>query len=627
MPSRTIVDDGLLVSTTSPISPRARASVNVGSSRHITPPLAVEKRPGGGSFSRKPNPSKRGGVRFAFLCSTTLTTTGRGSQMTPPNTPPPTDRNHVVASASNQSQPKNDPPETPTSSTKKKEAPRRSNSEAIRTTASSAKRRGAVPRTKSSSAADKINLTSKSTLEAKGLSSSSSQASTDSSFKAASAHARLAVGGGKPSKNKSPRITSNKGSPSPNDQKKSTSSPSPMKKSPPSTPAVQDSPPDYLDAAEAKALAKLSTEKRAAAATTNGSSPKPQVMAVANNDAKLKDHIQQEQRELDDFARQKAGAATGVTSRAAMEPSPGAYMVQGRSVERVHSGCLSPHIQTGQKKHDLSSSQTRASKTGYKTEGPVVVAAELVSDAEAQIEEQVRQKILQEAPRADLVAVEHSTRSADPNAEARRIAAFKEMYKPKGVIEKVFGDSRSVVVDIAANPETIRKREFLQWSLKRNRTTNMWVATVNTNQKALDNNETWEIEKAVKSYPATSQEQAYETGLAHATPRMLPFEDNPICHICKSKFALLRRPSHCRNCGVCVCSNCSTSWPAMMVPDTYNIKNESSVNVCLACDWLSNAFREALIAGRYKSVLYLYETGNLNVRMPFCNPSKKEEVL
>ena len=63
-----------------------------------------------------------------------------------------------------------------------------------------------------------------------------------------------------------------------------------------------------------------------------------------------------------------------------------------------------------------------------------------------------------------------------------------------------------------------------------------------------------------------------------------------------------------------------------MVPETYNTKNLSQVNVCIACDWLSDAFREALELGKYKAALNLYATGNVNVRVPFCNVKNSETV-
>jgi hypothetical protein len=313
----------------------------------------------------------------------------------------------------------------------------------------------------------------------------------------------------------------------------------------------------------------------------------------------------------------------------AVVQGPGAYsVVQGQSMQRHSSGVLSPQAQAQaqapqhfQNTQDLVVQKVRVPK--------LVVAAKLSMDIEEELEQKVRARLLQEAVRADVVSVEHSARyTVDNEEEAKRIAAFKELHKPRGVKEKLFGDSRSScdMVDIAAAPECIRKRDVLKWSLKRNKATNLWLASVTTSQRALENDDAVDLQRSVRSYTADTQKEAFETGLANAVPRMLPFEDNPICFVCKSKFAMLRRPCHCRNCGVCICTQCSTSWPSKMVPETYNTKNEGQVKVCLACDWLCTEFQEALVTGRYKAALDLYATGNVNLRTPYCS-ARKSEVL
>jgi hypothetical protein len=82
---------------------------------------------------------------------------------------------------------------------------------------------------------------------------------------------------------------------------------------------------------------------------------------------------------------------------------------------------------------------------------------------------------------------------------------------------------------------------------------------------------------------------------------------------------LLRRACHCRNCGVCICKDCSVQWPAKMIPDTYNIKKEGMVNACKSCDWLSISFRLALLEGDHDRAVSLYSTGNVNLHTPFAN--------
>ena len=325
------------------------------------------------------------------------------------------------------------------------------------------------------------------------------------------------------------------------------------------------------------------------------------------------------------------------------QPEPGAFLVQGQEIARAVSGCLSPQ-ELSPKTTQQSPSKRRQQSPSLRTSrrlvtesssnrvaaveqqpNAILVEATLSSEAEAQLEEKVRQRILREAARAEVVSVENSRDLQD--RIDRELYVFKKVHKPKGVMEKLFGDARnSEDVDISASPDCIRKRDYLKWTLRRNTATNEWVATVNTNQKVVEADDRVELQRSFRSFVAPTQQEAHAMGLAMAVPKMLPFDDNPICHICKGKFALLRRPCHCRNCGVCICSACSTTWPSKMIPDTYNTKSLSQVNVCIACDWLSDAFREALEMGKYKAALNLYATGNVNVRTPFCS-SKNAEVV
>lgn len=89
-----------------------------------------------------------------------------------------------------------------------------------------------------------------------------------------------------------------------------------------------------------------------------------------------------------------------------------------------------------------------------------------------------------------------------------------------------------------------------------------------------------------------------------------------------SKFAMLKRPCQCRNCGVVICSGCSCSWSSKQVPSTYNMENRSTVQVCVACDWLAYSFREALLQGDLASAQSLYTTGNVNLRKLYGSKKK-----
>lgn len=162
-------------------------------------------------------------------------------------------------------------------------------------------------------------------------------------------------------------------------------------------------------------------------------------------------------------------------------------------------------------------------------------------------------------------------------------------------------------------------RTLLPSSVIYSAATHSWVATVNTNQKALEANNVEESSKALRAFSVPTQKQAIALARAWAPPKMHPFGANPNCFICEAQFAVFRRACHCRNCGVCICGSCSVQWPAKMLPVTYNIKKESLVNICKTCDFLCSEFRLALLGGDHDKAMALYSTGNINLTTPFAN--------
>ena len=204
-------------------------------------------------------------------------------------------------------------------------------------------------------------------------------------------------------------------------------------------------------------------------------------------------------------------------------------------------------------------------------------------------------------------------------------AASSAVRSTNIVMERLFGDTAlnrrrgHSSYDIESAASSILPRTLLPWSVFPSETTGMWVATVNTNQKALDNNNISEASKALRAFSVPTKQQAEALALAWAPPRMLAFSDNHKCFVCDVKFAVFRRPCHCRNCGVCVCSVCAMQWPSKMIPDTYNIKQESVINICKSCDWLCSAFRLALLEGKQDQAVALHASGNVNLVTPFAN--------
>jgi hypothetical protein len=142
----------------------------------------------------------------------------------------------------------------------------------------------------------------------------------------------------------------------------------------------------------------------------------------------------------------------------------------------------------------------------------------------------------------------------------------------------------------------------------------LWVALVQSRQTA----DPLEAERSMVNFVTWTQDKGREVGLAMARATMQPFDKNPICYVCKVKFAIVLHPNHCRNCGGFICSTCLTSWPSKMLPGV--------ANVCLVRNWLAKSFRNALLKGNSNVALELYKTGNLNLQTPSMLEKKQAKV-
>uniref|UniRef100_A0A7S4AH86 FYVE-type domain-containing protein n=1 Tax=Pseudo-nitzschia australis TaxID=44445 RepID=A0A7S4AH86_9STRA len=249
---------------------------------------------------------------------------------------------------------------------------------------------------------------------------------------------------------------------------------------------------------------------------------------------------------------------------------------------------------------------------------------------------------------------ERSMRSADPNigrdisfgrtqSDASNKSGTEPMRKRSPMMEKLFGDQVSngakqaylprsaspapSSIGVWQQPERIHSRILLTATVYHNTATNLWIATINTNQKGVAKNPA-KASRYLKAFSFSTEKEARESAIANAPPKMMKFSDNSNCFICQGRFAMFRRASHCRNCGVCICNACSTSWPSKAIPETYNLKKESQVKICRSCNFLSGAFKRVLLAGDYEEAIALYGSGNINLRTPFPQfSSKKEEVM
>jgi hypothetical protein len=201
--------------------------------------------------------------------------------------------------------------------------------------------------------------------------------------------------------------------------------------------------------------------------------------------------------------------------------------------------------------------------------------------------------------------------------------------KKPGFMEKLFGNQvdrpqKSPFTDCFGFE--IRPRVLLAATVYHNTATNLWITTINTNQRGVAKNPLT-ANKYLKAFSFKTEPEAREAAIANAPPKMVNFSESPSCFICKGNFAVFRRAVHCRNCGVCVCSACSTTWPAKMIPSTYNLKNESQVKICTSCNALSTSFKKALLDGDLEEAFALYGTGNINLRTPFAAPNKHDEMM
>jgi hypothetical protein len=68
-----------------------------------------------------------------------------------------------------------------------------------------------------------------------------------------------------------------------------------------------------------------------------------------------------------------------------------------------------------------------------------------------------------------------------------------------------------------------------------------WIATLQTNQRALDYNNTADASRSLRVFSMQTETQAICLSRAWTPPRMHQFADHKQCHICSTKFAVLRR--------------------------------------------------------------------------------------
>lgn len=174
-------------------------------------------------------------------------------------------------------------------------------------------------------------------------------------------------------------------------------------------------------------------------------------------------------------------------------------------------------------------------------------------------------------------------------------------------------------------PSVIRTRNLLETSVYHNEATGIWITTINMSQKETVSKSN--ASKYLKAFSFQTEHEARESAYANAPAKMIPFDENPFCFLCSAQFSVFKRAAHCRNCGVCICNTCSVGWNKTCIPETYNIKGETSIKVCRSCDTLSEQFRRALLDANYEDALKIYNSGNVNLRCPFKTNKGGEALL
>jgi len=261
------------------------------------------------------------------------------------------------------------------------------------------------------------------------------------------------------------------------------------------------------------------------------------------------------------------------------------------------------------------------------TTDDLVIAAEVQENPDI-VKERIRKQLMLETAKASVVMVERGGAVSDGVLQDEE----RELHRHKNVKEKLFGGGgkgRDISHELSVNPDQyIRKREYLPWIVKRNSTTNMWIASVVTDQKAYDEGNKAGQERSTAVFSASTEREAHETGLAMATPYLQPIKDHPICVMCGSKFAVFNRPHNCRNCGVVVCSKCTVIWSSKRFPSTYQT-SKSTHSVCLACDWSAENFQDAVLKGNLQLARNICKSGNVNLRSPYISSKKKsgQEIM
>eukprot|EP00970_Alexandrium_tamarense_P004007 scaffold693_cov200-Alexandrium_tamarense.AAC.9 len=345
--------------------------------------------------------------------------------------------------------------------------------------------------------------------------------------------------------------------------------------------------------------------------------------------------------------RNNGGRSSGVVSSAANASSTlngtrsGRTSPRGRNVLRSSSPAVQRHlaevVAIGQSQHSQMQQQN---KRRFRSVGPQrsEVALDSLSPAKTKAKStSTKKQQCKSLPPVSPPCLEKNGYD-EQNATTD---ATKEGYNSNNYNNKVRSRSTTQQPFSMIGSQKIFPRTLITPSIYHNAATDLWIATINTDPNAVSSNNNSinntcttapfksnaYNSKYIKAFSFHSEKEARASAYANSPPQLIPFACTPNCKLCNATFtSILRRPKHCRNCGIVICSsyNCSTFWNAKMVPETYISNKKNVVRVCCSCDSLAKMFKNSLLNGRYDVSVECFLRGNVNLRCPFVFKEDKE---
>ena len=214
-------------------------------------------------------------------------------------------------------------------------------------------------------------------------------------------------------------------------------------------------------------------------------------------------------------------------------------------------------------------------------------------------------------------------RSATPNSDSNKQKTVSENNKQKSmkkISDLLSSNTKQYDNMIMIGTQRVYPRTLVQPTIYHNAATDLWIATIYTDANSIPtasdiSTDTNLKKQGQKAFSFHDEKAARASAYANSLPVLIPYGTTSQCMLCDTSFTFLRRPKHCKNCGIIICGDCSTRWNTKMLPETYTSKSSTlglskTVRVCVSCDSVTKRFKSALMMGRYdmavevSSILY-----------------------